>query len=366
MPAPIASTNTWPSYGWPGSLHGRLLMTPTTPIDGIGGHGLDRPGEDRRVDDGRAGHVERILHGTVGGHDPGERVAGRRGQFGQLGAEVLGPVGDDVAGAAGDRHDADARPVQPAERRGGPGGDQHVLDRVHPDDAQVGEDRVDHPVVADQRAGVRGRGPGGQRAAAGLEHHDGLARRGGAARGPAEHLRFPHGLHEDGHRPGPRIVDQEIQHVPGGDHRLVAQRDQVGQADVDHQGEVQHGRGAGTALRQQRDRAALPGQTGDRTNRHAVGEVGEAEMVRAEQHHAERGGVPRQLGLRGPACVARLGVARRQHARVADPGGRRVVECLEHARLRDHQVGHVDRLADMGARGHGGPTMGLAPRRLTR
>src|SRR6266566_1359612 len=66
-----------------------------------------------------------------------------------------------VDGAAGDRHDADARPVQPAERGGGPGGDQHVLDRVDPDHAQVREDGVDDPGVADQRAGVRGRGAGG-------------------------------------------------------------------------------------------------------------------------------------------------------------------------------------------------------------
>ena len=34
MPAPIASTNTCPWYGCPGSVHGRVLMMPTTPIDG--------------------------------------------------------------------------------------------------------------------------------------------------------------------------------------------------------------------------------------------------------------------------------------------------------------------------------------------
>jgi hypothetical protein len=61
-----------------------------------------------------------------------------------------------------------------------------------------------------------------------------------------------------------------------------------------------------------------------------------------------------QFGLRGAPGVSRLGVARRQHAGVADAGLGGVVQRLQHAGLRDHQVGHVDRLADVGARGHGG------------
>ena len=55
MPAPIASTNTCPWYGRPWRrLHGRLLMMPTTPIDGSAAMTLDRAGEDRRVDDCRS------------------------------------------------------------------------------------------------------------------------------------------------------------------------------------------------------------------------------------------------------------------------------------------------------------------------
>ena len=142
--------------------------------------------------------------------------------------------------------------------------------------------------------------------------------------------------------------------MPGGDHRLVAQRDQVGQADVGHRGEVNHGRGTGPALRQQRHRAAFGRQAGDGADRHAVGEVGEAKVVRAEQHHAESGRVAGELGLGGPAGLPGLGVAGRQHARVADPGGRGVVQGLEQASLGHHQVGHVDLLADLRARGHGG------------
>src|SRR3546814_11328771 len=79
------------------------------------------------------------------------------------------PVGQDVAGTAGERHDADARSRERPEVGNRTGGDHHVLDRVDPDDAELVEHGVDDRVVADEGAGV-GRGtPCGQLAGADLE-----------------------------------------------------------------------------------------------------------------------------------------------------------------------------------------------------
>src|ERR1700745_487886 len=66
---------------------------------------------------------------------------------------------------------------------------------------------------------------------------------------------------------------------------------------------------------------------------------------------AWRGRLARAARGARPA-LARLGVAGRQHARVADPGGRRVVQGLQQAGLGHHHVGHVDRLADLARPGH--------------
>ncbi|MDT7625600.1 MAG: hypothetical protein QOF99_6501 [Pseudonocardiales bacterium] len=226
-------------------------------------------------------------------------------------------------------------------------------------DPEVAEHRVDHPVVADQRAGVRRRGPSGQRAAARLEHHHGLAGGGGPARGAAEHLRVAHGLHEHRDRAGPRVVDEVVQHVPSGDHRFVAEGDQVGQPDAGHGGEVQHRRRAGAALRQQRHRTRFAGQPRHRGHRHPGGEVGEAEVVRPEQHHTQRLRVRNQLRLGQSTARTRFGVTGGEHHGVADTRRRRVGQRIEGGRLRHHQKRHVHRLTDPGARGYRRPAVCL-------
>ena len=68
------------------------------------------------------------------------------------------------------------------------------------------------------------------------------------------------------------------------------------------------------------------GRPGIEQTGHALGEVREAQVVGAEQDHAERLGAGGELGLRRPARLPRLAVAGREHDRVADPGRRGVAQ----------------------------------------
>src|SRR3546814_11723374 len=76
------------------------------------------------------------------------------------------PVGQDVAGTAGERHDADDRSRERPEVGNRNGGDHHVLDRVDPADDELVAHRVVDRVVAYEGNGL-GRGyPSAQHAGA--------------------------------------------------------------------------------------------------------------------------------------------------------------------------------------------------------
>ena len=159
-----------------GTVRGRSETSDERVQAGVVVDGGERVAQQVPVDQDVAGDVDRVLGGGERRARPARSrstVSGR--ELGDLDALVLGPVGDDLAGAAGRGDEPDAVAGQRSGRGQQPGRDDEVLQAVDPDDAVLPEHRVDHGVVADQRAGVRPGDPGARLAAADLDRHDRLA-----------------------------------------------------------------------------------------------------------------------------------------------------------------------------------------------
>ncbi len=264
-------------------------------------------------------------------------------------------IGEHVTGATGDRHNPDSGAGQPAEVSRGARGEDQVLDRVHPDHAQVVQQFVDRVVVAGHGPRVRGGHPCGQLGPAGFQHHDGFAGQCGAVGGGREDSRVPDRLQEQGDGLGVLVAGQIVEHVARGDHGFVAERHQVGRAHTGHRGEVEHRAGAHPALGYQGHRPGRVRQAGDRGDRDLVDEVGEPQVVGAGQQDAQRFGVGDQVRLGPLPGRAGVRVPGGQHQRVPDARRGRVGERVESACPRHHRERDVDGLGDLGARGDGGP-----------
>ncbi len=303
-----------------------------------------------RVSQHVAGHVQRVAR-------VGERrqVRGdRRRRLGRerrdLDAFRAGPVGDDVAGTAGrgqHAHPAAARPALIAEQRRGR---EQVFDAGHPDDVELAQRGVHHGVIAGYRTGVRERGRLPGLARADLHRDDRLARLVGALRRSAERCRVADLFKEHADDLGLLVRDQVVEHVGGGDHRLVAERGDRADADRLRAGEGQQRAGQRAAL--QRDARPGPEVSGSGTvsaNGAALAAVlRKPSVFGPEQHDAVPGSRGDEFVLEFPAAAAAFPVTRGKHDHVPDPGGSRI---LDHGRDRlggrqnERQVGGLGQVA---------------------
>ena len=301
-----------------------------------------------------AGHVERVARGPERGQvrfDRGDRLRRERRDRDVFPA---GPVGDEAAGTAGGGQHAHPAPPRPAVVAEQPGGAQQFLEAGHPDHAELAEHRVDHRVVAGDRAGVGECGHLAGRARAGLQHHDRLAGLCRLCRGLGEAVGLADFLQEQADDPGLLVLDQVAEHVRGADHRLVAQGDQGAHADGPGPGEGQHRGGQRAALQRDADRPGSQRQR-DAERERPGGRVGieEAEAIRAEEQDPVPGGLLDQPVLAGVAFRAELTVAGGEHHGVADPRRGRVVDDVRHRVRRHHDEGQVHGLGQVPEAGHG-------------
>src|SRR6202044_1561045 len=175
---------------------------------GVVVHGAERVAEQVPVDQDVAGDVDRVLGGGELGDHGAQALDGRGRELGDLDALVLGPVGDNLAGAARRGDEADPVAWQRAGRGQQPGRDDEVLQAVDPDHAVLAEDRVDDGVVADQGAGVGAGDPGAGLAAADLDRDDRLALGQGLAGQRDELVGAADRLDEQRDNPGGGVLDE--------------------------------------------------------------------------------------------------------------------------------------------------------------
>ena len=240
-------------------------------------------GEDLRVLGGGARDVERVAQRAVAGSELREAGLRRLGERLERKADDLGLVGDDVAGAAGDRDDARAlRAAAGRYARAARRSSRAARASRTRIDAELSQRGVDEAVVAHERAGVRERDLGGERARADLHHHDRLLELGralGEAPEAARRRGSTRGTSRARARGRPRAPPRHVNRV---DHRLVAGRDDVAEADVLRRRRTRDlaGRSHRSARRRRRRRGSGTGIM-PRPRRRAIDDVDEAEAVRA-------------------------------------------------------------------------------------
>ena len=176
------------------------------------------------------------------------------------------------------RQDADAAPCGQRLVRKQHRDVEELLERSRPDDAGLPEQRVDDPVRLRQGAGVRRRGPRAGLRAAGLDGDDRLAAR-DAARDPREPDGIPEALEVEEDHLGPRVFRPVLDEIVSGDVRLVADRDERRDAEIELRGVVEKGEAQGAALRGERH---LPLRGIDR----AEGGVQPEARIRVDEAHA--------------------------------------------------------------------------------
>jgi len=147
--------------------------------------------------------------------------------------------------------------------RGQPTPSQHrarldqLLQAVHPDHAVLPEGGVHDRVRARQRAGVRRDRAGGGLAAAELVDDDGLAGGQRPVGDGKEAVGAADALQQGAEHPHLGPVHQLVEERRGVQHRLVADRDGVGEADAAGLAEAVELEQHGAALAEQRDAAGL-------------------------------------------------------------------------------------------------------------
>ena len=135
-------------------------------------------------------------------------------QRGHRHAQHLRAVRDDFARAAGDRHQRrDPRGCSTPVRVITSAVNSRSSIEFDAHDAELAADAVEHPVVADQRAGVRLRGPRGDFRQADLQHDDRLCRGDRASRSRGEAWRMADRLGEQRDRPHLGLIDQMVDEV---------------------------------------------------------------------------------------------------------------------------------------------------------
>ena len=114
-------------------------------------------------------------------------------------------------------------------------GGQHLghLDQVRDLDRAMGtQQRRGRVRVPRRPAGMGRHGTPGALAAPDLQHHDRLAERGGAVERGDEALRLSDRLDKAADHRGARVLDQIFEVIGRGEHRLVARRDDVAEAEA--------------------------------------------------------------------------------------------------------------------------------------
>ncbi len=260
-----------------------------------------------------------------------------------------------------------AQPASPQHARPGDdfGGKQKVLDRVDPHDAELPAHAVEHPVIADQRAGVRLRRARGHVGKADLEDDQRLGSRQRPLRRRREPIGVADRLDEHRDRADPIVIEQMIDESRTVEVGLVAGGDHVADADLLLRGETGDERRRGAALGDDRDRTRPGGTTeGAGPQRHIIEEVDEPQAVRTEHVDAVP---PCRLGeralLRCPVAAG-LGEARREDHRIARARRAEIGHRVLDAGDRHHDQAEIDGLADRRARRRGGTAVhdAAAPR----
>ena len=121
--------------------------------------------------------------------------------------EAMQVIGAEHIKAAGVAEDADARPsrARHAMRKGRSSVDE-ILQALRLHDAKLGTERVIELRRAGKRSGMRGRGAGSIRAAAGLQENNGLALVAGPPGGGAEPADIANTLDVAGDHPDPVVL----------------------------------------------------------------------------------------------------------------------------------------------------------------
>ena len=226
-----------------------------------------------------------------------------------------------------------------AERRGDV---EQVGEGLRPDDTDLLEERVVHPVGTGQRAGVRHRRLGARLGATDLERHDRLAVARRLQRRGAKLGRIAHRLDVERDDLGRVVVGEVVDEIRQLEVDLVARRDELRQSDPARRGTRQERAEDAAALRDDADPAHGKVIHLERTGRRqhdAVGEVHQADRVRAEDAH--RAGGLDELLLAARAVLAGFGVAAGQHDRRGGTAGGQVAHRQVRAFRAEQDDAHV-------------------------
>ena len=329
---------------------------------------------------GIADHVHGVVQVGRGGQVAGQRLHRLVLELGQLQPGEHGHVGGDDARAARVGHDRHAvarghlaaHLAQLALVFVGEGGGEveQLVDGIHPDDARLLEDGVVDPLGARQRAGVGGRGLGAGAGAPALDHQHRL--------GPV----VPAGDlldRLDELRPAAQLLDveqdhlgvvvlvqvaQEIQLVHVG---LVADGDELGEAEVAVGREVQDRRAQRAALRDEGDVAGPRHARGEAGVQAHVGQgVDHPQAVGADHAHPRLAADGHHAVLDGAALGADLAEARRDDDDALHPAGDRVLHRLQRRLGRQDHDAEIQRVGDVLDRGVGPHTRDRARRGVDR
>ena len=222
------------------------------------------------------------------------------------------------------------------------GGDEQVVQRVDAQHAGAADRGVVDQVGAGERAGVRGRGGLALRRAAGLDdEHRLVARR--RARGRHELARLLDRLDVEQDRARARVARQPVEHVAEIDVGMLAERDEVREADaaaarpVEHRGDERarlrdEGQAAGFDIRVREARVQL------RMRRQQAEVVGAEDTQQVRPRGVEHGLLLRGVEARGEHDRrARAALAKR-----GDEAGHGSRRRRDHRQLgRGRQAGHV-------------------------
>ena len=202
---------------------------------------------------------------------------------------------------------------QRARDRADIGDVEHLLDGLRAVGAALGKHRVVDRVVAGQRAGMRGRGRGADFGASGLHDQHRLAGSGGLEQRQAQAVAVLARLDGRADHAGLGVVGEVVYALGDIDIGLVAGGDDLGETQAAQRSHAIGGRAEGAALRGQRDMAldgAQAVERGGERRRILVGQVEQAQRVRAQHAHIGCAADVDQLLLQRLAGLVDLGKAR--------------------------------------------------------
>ena len=181
--------------------------------------------------EGLGGAVDRVARGAEG-NQVAQFVLRGGGHFGHGDGGGLGGVGNQHAGAAGDRHHPEGAADGVDAPRGEVGDVEHFLGGAGADDAVFGEHRVGDGVIAGDGGGVGGGGLGAEAGAADFHQHHRLAGGAGGGERNGEAFGFADALGIGGDDVGAVMLGEPADDVPDGDVALVAGGDADRDADA--------------------------------------------------------------------------------------------------------------------------------------